>query len=469
MRRDNRRQIPAVSKILDALGRFDLPRPFVVEVVRRKLLQIRAHSALSNLQSIVGDVRRSLDQCLASRLQGVVNGTGIVIHTNFGRAPLPAEAMEALNKIGAGYSNLEYDLSNGERGGRGAYIESALALLCRAESATVVNNCAAALVLIVHHFTRKADKVRPSSFAKATAGKPDVSEVIISRGEMVQIGGGFRIAEILEATGAKLCEVGATNRTTLQDYARAVGPKTAMILKVHRSNFFMSGFVDSPSSNEISALAKKNRIPFVEDLGSGAMIASELLGIADGEPTPADVLKAGPDLVCFSGDKLFGGAQAGIIAGKKRIVIALKSEPLFRALRCDKLCLAVLQATVDLYLDQKTGEIPALAFLQTSEDALRARAEAITANLADLPMKIAIGRGKAKTGGGTLPKSNVPSVTIDLVPRDSSLADFAASLRTSNPPVIGFVADSRFKLDLRTIFPQQDHVVISAIRAACTK
>jgi L-seryl-tRNA(Ser) seleniumtransferase len=231
----------------------------------------------------------------------------------------------------------------------------------------------------------------------------------------------------------------------------------------------MSGFVESPSSNEIRTLAKKNRTPFVEDLGSGAVIATESLGIAEHEPTPAEVLKAGADLVCFSGDKLFGGPQAGIIAGKKRFVTALKREPLFRALRCDKLCLAALQATVDLHLDQKIGEIPALALLQTSEDALRVRAAAIASHLADLPMKIAIGRGRAKTGGGTLPKSNVSSVTIDFLPKHSSLAEFAASLRASNPPVIGYIADNRFKLDLRTIFPQQDDSVISAARAACTK
>ena len=460
MRCDKRRQIPAVSKILDALGHSDLPRPFVVEIVRRKLSQIRASRAVSEFEAIVADVRRSLDEFRASRLQSVINGTGIVIHTNFGRAPLSSEAMHALNEIGAAYSNLEYDLAKGERGGRGVYVESALALLCEAEAATVVNNCAAALLLIVQHFTRKAGRARP----------PGAPEVVISRGELVQIGGGFRISEIVAAaTGAKLREVGATNKTTLEDYAHAVGPETAMILKVHRSNFFMSGFVESPSSNEISALARKNRIPFVEDLGSGAMIATESLGIAEHEPTPGDVLKAGADLVCFSGDKLFGGPQAGIIAGKKRFVTALKREPLFRALRCDKLCLAALQATVDLHLDQKIGEIPTLTLLQTSEDALRARATAIASSLADLPMKIAIGRGKAKTGGGTLPKSNVPSVTIDFIPRDRSLAEFAASLRASNPPVIGYIADNRFKLDLRTIFPEQDESVINAARAACTK
>ncbi len=468
MRSDKRRQIPAVSKVLDALGYFDLPRPLVVEIVRRKLAQMRGGSAPSNLEATVAQVRRLLDEFRQSRLQSVINGTGIVIHTNFGRAPLSKEAMHALNEIGPAYSNLEYDLANGERGGRGAYIETALALLCKAEAATVVNNCAAALVLIVQHFTQKAGRPRPLSFAKATAGKPNASEVILSRGELVQIGGGFRITEILETSGAELREVGATNKTTLEDYANAIGPKTAMILKVHRSNFFMGGFVESPSSNEISALAKRNRIPFVEDLGTG-VIATESLEIAEREPTPADILKAGADLVCFSADKLFGGPQAGIIAGRKRIVVSLKREPLFRALRCDKLCLAALQTTVNLHLNQKIDEIPALAFLQTSEGALRARAAAIAANLVGLPMKIAIGRGKAKTGGGTLPKSNVPSVTMNFIPRDRSLAEFAASLRASSPPVIGYIADNWFKLDLRTIFPQQDDVVISAIRAACTK
>jgi L-seryl-tRNA(Ser) seleniumtransferase len=454
-----RRQIPAVSKILDVLGEWDLPRPFVVEFIRWKLSQIRAKSDLPHLESIVADVRRSLDQLRASRLQPVINGTGIVIHTNFGRAPLASNAIHALNKVGSGYSNLEYDLLTGERGRRGGYVESALALLCEAEAATVVNNCAAALVLIGHHFTRKTDRAR----------SPGAPEVVISRGELVQIGGGFRIGEMLEATGARLREIGATNKTTLEDYANAIGPQTAMILKVHRSNFSMSGFVASPSSKEISALAKKRRIPFVEDLGTGAVIATGSLGIAEDEPTAVEVLKSGADLVCFSGDKLFGGPQAGIIVGKKRFVTALKREPLFRAFRCDKLCLAALETTVDLHLDQKIDEIPALAVLKTSEDALRARAEAISSNLQGLPATIAIGSGKAKAGGGTLPNSNVPSVTIDIVPAKSSVAALAAILRTSNPPVIGYIGDSRFKLDLRTIFPEQDNLVVKAIREACTE
>ncbi len=448
-----RRQIPAVNRILDAVGHCDLPRPVIVDLVRRKLSEIRAARSVPKFESIMALVRRSLDELRASKLQPIINGTGIVIHTNFGRAPLPRDAICPLDGIGSGYSNLEYDLAAGERGRRGSYVETALALLCEAEAATVVNNCAAALVLIVRHFTRTK------------------TDVVISRGELVQIGGGFRIGEIIEATGAKLREVGATNKTTVNDYARAIGPNTAMILKVHRSNFFMSGFVESPSPEEISALAQKKRIPFIEDLGSGAVVATEELGIAEHEPTPAEALKSGVDLVCFSGDKLFGGPQAGIIAGKERLIAALKREPLFRALRCDKLSLAALQATVDLHLNQRTGEIPTLALLQISEDELRARAAAICDQLAKRcsKLQIASGRGTAKTGGGTLPKSNLPSVTIDIVTKNSLLTDFASTLRAWNPPVIGYIAGDRFKLDLRTIFPHQDGLVIQAISAACTK
>ncbi len=453
----SRREIPAVNKVLDALGEYDLatasklPRPLIVDLVRRELSKIRCNSEIPEFELTVEHLRQSLDLHRASRLQPVINGTGIVIHTNFGRAPLAPEAIRALTEIGSGYCNLEYDLATGDRGDRGAYIENALALLCGAEGAAIANNCAAALVLIVQHFT---------------AAKP---EVIISRGEMVQIGGGFRIGEIIEATGATLCEVGATNKTTIDDYSRAIGPRSAMILKVHRSNFFMSGFVESPSAAAIAALARKKRIPFVEDLGSGAIVPTEQFGIAEHEPTPAEALKAGADLVCFSGDKLFGGPQAGIIAGKKRFVTALKREPLFRALRCDKLCFSALQATIDLHLNQAAAEIPAIGLSQSAEDELRKRAASIKNALSDLPLQIAIGRSTAKVGGGTLPKSTMASVTIEIVPRHCSCADLAASLRSTTPPVIGYTANDRFKLDLRTILPQQDEAVVEAIRAACAR
>lgn len=447
-----------MSKVLDALGHYDFSRTVIIDLVRRELATIRARAEIPEFESIVDSVRRSLANLRATRLQPVINGTGIVIHTNLGRAPLAPEAIRALKEIGPAYSNLEYDLVIGERGRRGSYIENALALLCEAESATVVNNCAAALVLIVHHFTR----------AEGRGGKdaPTRSEVVISRGEMVQIGGGFRISEIIEAAGAKVREVGATNKTTLSDYAKAIGQNTALILKVHRSNFFMDGFVESPSSAALAAFARKKRVPFVQDLGSGAIFPTEPLGLAEHEPTPAEALKDGAGLVCFSGDKLFGGPQAGIIAGKKRFVAALKREPLFRALRCDKLVFAALQATIDLHLDQ-SGGIPAIALLQVSEEELRARAGAIVDRLEGVPARIAIGCGTVKVGGGTLPKSTMSSVTIDIVPKNCSLADFAARLRASNPPVIGYIANARCKLDLRTIFPQQDEFVVAALRAAC--
>ncbi len=445
----SRRAIPSVTKVLDSLGEIDLPRPLIVDFVRRELSKIRASGKIPEFRPIVDLVRISLEQLHASRLQPVINGTGIVIHTNVGRAPLASAAVLALKEVGSAYSNLEYDLVTGSRGHRGAYIETALALLCAAESATVVNNCAAALVLIVRHFTR---------------AKP---EVVISRGELVQIGGEFRIGEILEATGVKLREIGATNKTALADYSRAIGPQTGIILKVHRSNFFMSGFVESPSSAAIAALARKKRVPFAEDLGSGAIVGTEQFGIPEHEPTPAEALKDGADLVCFSGDKLFGGPKAGIIVGKKRFITALKREPLFRALRCDKLILAALQSTVDFYLTDSTSEIPAMAFLRISKDELRARAAAILARLRGLPLQIAIGRGTVKVGGGTLPRSMMSSITIDIFPENCSVQDFASTLRRSIPPVIGHVANERFKLDLRTIFPQQDDAVVDAIRTAC--
>jgi len=450
MKSRSRRAIPAVTKILDSLGQIDLPRPLIVDLVRRELTQIRRQRRIPEFTAVVDLVRASLENLRASRIQPLINGTGIVIHTNLGRAPLPQGAGEVLRNVASSYNNLELDLATGDRGARAGYLERALAVLCQAEAAAIVNNCAAALVLIVRHFVQKKN------------------EIIVSRGELVQIGGGFRIGEILEASGAKLREVGATNKTTLADYVRAVGQQTALILKVHRSNFFMSGFVESVSTAELSALARKKRVPFVEDLGSGAMIATEQIGLHHHEPTPAEALNNGADLVCFSGDKLFGGPQAGIIVGKKRLITALKAEPLFRALRCDKLVFAALQTTVDLHLNQVLSEIPALALLQIPKDELRARAAAMVTRLQGLPVKITIGTGAAKVGGGTLPQSTVPSITIDFLPENSSLEDFVRTLRRSSPPVIGYIAGGRFKLDLRTIFSHQDDLVIDTIRTACT-
>ena len=445
-----RRAIPAVNKVLDSLGQVDLPRPLVVDVVRRELAELRQVPEIPEFGAIVDRVRIAVQKLQTSRVQPVINGTGIVVHTNLGRAPLSQGVGEVLRHVASAYNNIELDLDTGDRGGRGAYLERALAVLCEAEAATVVNNCAASLVLVVRHFTKNK------------------GEVIISRGELVQIGGGFRIGEIIEASGAKLREVGATNRTTLADYARAIGKQTALILKVHRSNFFMSGFVESPSTAELAALARKKRIPFVEDLGSGAMIPTEQIGLHHHEPTPMESLKAGADLICFSGDKLFGGPQAGIIIGKNRLIDTLKREPLFRALRCDKLTFAALQTTVDLHLNQVTSEIPALALLQIPKDELRARAAAIVTRLQGLPLKITIGTGSGKAGGGALPKSIVPSITIDLLPENSAMEEFAQALRRATPPVVSYIGGGRIKLDLRTILSHQDDLLVDAIRTAAT-
>jgi L-seryl-tRNA(Ser) seleniumtransferase len=428
------------------LGNFDLPRPLVVALVRHELAVIRQEKRVPRLDAIIERLRASLDALRLSQIQPLINGTGIVIHTNFGRAPLSAAAIESMKDIAANYNNLEYDLTNGERGQRATYLEQNLALLCGAEAATVVNNCAAALVLTLRHFTERK------------------REVIISRGELIQIGGGFRIPEILEASGAKLREVGTTNKTALSDYARAIGPDTALILKVHRSNFFMGGFVESPSTESLAKLARAKRVPFVEDLGSGAIIATEKAAAIEHEPTPAETLKRGVDLVCFSGDKLLGGPQAGIIAGKLRHVAALKREPFFRALRCDKLILVALQTTADLYLSGETKAVPALALIQVPNDELRQRAEKVIARLRELPLGAEIGDGKAQIGGGSLPRSTIQSVTLDFTIDDP--AAFAARLRRGKLPVIGYIAAGKYKLDLRTIFPRQDEELVTALRSA---
>jgi L-seryl-tRNA(Ser) seleniumtransferase len=461
-----RRAIPATDRILRALGETGLPRPLVVAEVRRELAAIR-HAVASqrastsnvtasahdtpDLTAVVAGVRRRLEDLRRLRLQPVINATGVIIHTNLGRAPLGPEASGTLDTIARQYSNLEFDLRTGNRGSRGLYVEHCLARLCGAESATVTNNCAAALVLMLRHFTRN-----------------DRKEVIISRGELVQIGGGFRIPDILETSGATLREIGTTNRTDLDDYARAVSPRTALILKVHRSNFFMEGFVDSPDPGEIAELARRRRIPIVEDLGSGAVTPTERLGLTPHEPTPAEVLKQGVDLVCFSGDKLLGGPQAGIIAGRSRYVRTLKGDPFFRALRCDKLILAALQSTAETCLQAlpPTDGGPRIwQLIRTPVAELQRRAEALRETLATLPLKIRLSRGTSRVGGGTLPQTEIESLTIDLQPETMAVKDLASRLRLGRPPVIARVAGGWLKLDLRTVLPDQDAALEGALRS----
>jgi L-seryl-tRNA(Ser) seleniumtransferase len=445
---DTRRNIPSVEKVLGYLGNSALPRTVVLSIVRSELDCIRAANQLSDEHSILMRVRRAVERFTAGKLQPVINGTGILIHTNFGRAPLATEALAAIQAVGAHYNNLEYDLVDGSRGSRGSALEHKLALLCHAEAATVVNNCAAALVLALRHFT---------------VHKP---EVIISRGELLQIGGGFRIPEILEASGAHLREIGTTNQTSIEDYERATHLGTGLILKVHRSNFEMNGFVASPGTEAIAGLAKAHGIPFIEDLGSGAILATESFDISH-EPTPKEVLREGADLVTFSGDKLFGGPQAGIIAGKRESVAALKKEPFFRALRCDKLIFAALEATADLYLSGNASEkIPIFKMLHLPADGLRTRAEYVAQKLAGLPLTANVAVGESCVGGGSLPQSRIPSTRLELAPHDIHLSLFAARLRASSPPLLGCLSSGIFRLDFRTIFPEQDEQVWQMIKNA---
>ncbi len=465
------RQIPSVEKVLQALGDTGLPRSLVVAAVRRHLADLRKSKRIPEFEEVASGVRTSIEGLKLSRIQPVINGTGILIHTNLGRAPLGPAAVETLEAIGANYNNLEFDLATGERGGRASYLEQCLATLCNAEAATVVNNCAAALILILRYFagggTGLAEIAPPKKGRRGLAepAAPRKNEVIISRGELVQIGGGFRIPEILETSGARLREVGTTNKTSIGDYARAISKQTALILRVHRSNFFMGGFVESPATEELAALAKKKRIPFVEDLGSGAMISTERFGGIEHEPTPAEVVARGVDLVCFSGDKLLGGPQAGIIAGKARLVSALKKDAFFRALRCDKLILGALQTTAELYLSGAEG-VPVIEMLQFKTEELASRAESIIKQISGVPVKASVGKGRAQMGGGTLPRAVVPSVTVDLEPPGLTLAQLAEHLRKGKPPVVGYAGGQRFKIDLRTVFPRQDLELAEAIRKA---
>jgi len=446
-------QLPSVETLAKRLtGESDLPRPLVTGFVKRRLSEWRtrlAEGEAADRASIEQEIQSGLKDFSSSRLQPVINATGVIIHTNLGRSPLGQRASETLSEVATGYSNLEFNLLDGKRGKRAGYLETALAVLLETEAATAVNNCAAALVLTLR-----------------TLISSEKNEVIVSRGELVEIGGGFRIPEVLETSGAKLVEVGATNKTHLKDYADAISDRTALILKVHRSNFYLEGFTDEPDVTEISSLAHNHGIPLVEDLGSGAVMNTDQLAPIDHEPTPQDALRNGIDLVIFSGDKLLGGPQAGIIAGNADLVERIKSEPFFRAVRCDKLILTVLQECIDDYLACK-GEtkpsIPVLDFLSTPVEELRIRAEEISSQLKDLSFPVSIVETLSRTGGGTMPRAEIPSIALEITSVGSSLEKLARILRCGDPAIVGYVSGEKFLLNLRTVFPSQDQSIVNAL------
>ncbi len=448
--------LPSVETLANQLSQHcPLPKPLIIGFVRREIDQWRTKLLAGETherEEIEADISGKLEHFSASRLQPVINGTGVLIHTNLGRSPLGKTAANALQQIATGYSNLEFNLPEGTRGKRAGYLETALACLLGADSATAVNNCAAALVIILRHLANG-----------------EKNEVIVSRGELVEIGGGFRIPEILETSGAKLVEVGATNKTHLSDYANAITPNTALILKVHRSNFYIGGFTSEPEVAELSALAKEHDFPLVEDIGSGAMMNTDELAPIDHEPTPQAALRNGVDLVCFSGDKLLGGPQSGIIAGNSKLVAGIKNEPFFRAVRCDKLILTVLQESIDEYLrtqaDPSKTDIPTLRNLAETVENLQARAEKILSEIGTLSKaEIQIISSTATTGGGTMPTSQIPSVALALTPTGISLNKLSKSLRIGSPAIVGYTESNRFCLDLRTIFPWQDEAISATLK-----
>jgi len=454
------RSLPSVEKILQQLDPTDfdpLPRPLVADVVRDEVAALRDRVRESEKPLEDGEALRlvtdALLQVRSSRLQPVINATGVLIHTNLGRSPVGPRAADALRTIATSYNNLEFDLPTGQRGKRAGYLERLLATLTEAPAAVAVNNCASALVVILKSLISE--------------GK---TEIIVSRGELVEIGGGFRVPEIMEASGATLVEVGATNKTNVGDYEKAITERTAGFLKVHRSNFYLGGFTEEPSTEDLAELAESKGIPFVEDLGSGAMMQTDQLAPIEHEPTPMEVLGKGVGLVCFSGDKLLGGPQSGIIAGRADLVAAVKKEPFFRAVRCDKLILTVLQETVTEYLAARHGDskelpnIPVIRALALPVAELRARAEAMASQL-PAPLTADIVDSKATTGGGTMPKSEIPSIALRLSHPDLKAEQLATRLRHGASPIVGYVEDDSFHLDLRTVFPEQDEVVLEALHA----
>ncbi|HEY4413200.1 MAG TPA: L-seryl-tRNA(Sec) selenium transferase [Gaiellaceae bacterium] len=419
-----RRDLPSV----DELAR-DVGDPLAVDAARTVLARAREEiQAGADPGDLAGRLRAELDAVRAPSLRRVINATGVIIHTNLGRAPLAPEALARVQEAARGYSNLELDLEDGERGSRQDHLAGLVRRLTGGEAALVVNNNAAAVLL-------------------ALAALAEGREVVVSRGELLEIGDGFRIPDVLARSGARLVEVGTTNRTRAADYEAAIGPETAVLLRVHQSNFRVVGFTELPRIEELAVVARRHGIPLVDDLGSGA------LGDIPGEPSARESLAAGADLVCFSGDKLLGGPQGGIVAGRADLVERLRRHPLQRALRVDKLSLAALEGTLRLHLDAP-ARIPVLRMLREDANMVRARA----VRLAEMTGGT-VEETVARVGGGALPLAELPSFACAL---DESLA---APLRTGEPPVIGIVRDGRLLLDCRTLADDELDEVAAAVRA----
>jgi L-seryl-tRNA(Ser) seleniumtransferase len=381
----------------------------------------------------------------------LINASGVILHTNLGRAPLPAAVLEEFRESATQYSNLEYDVAAGARGKRDVHTSRLIERLTGAEAAIVVNNCAAAVLVTLAALARGG-------------------EVIVSRGELIEIGDGFRIPEIMEQSGAVLREVGTTNRTRISDYENAINEKTCVLLRVHPSNFTVSGFTEKPEVAELIALGQRARLPVLEDLGSGCLVDLAPIGIT--EPTARESVEAGFSLVLFSGDKLLGGPQAGIIAGKKELVQKVRRHPLFRALRVDKLTIAAMEATLRAYLRGAWNEIPALRMMQTSIDEISVRTEAfyktLRANVSNADVAVEIVDGRSLVGGGSTPAQSLPTKVLRIASARHSATDLEIRLRTfaGSTPVVARIEDDRLLIDLRTVFPEQEVALAEALAQA---
>jgi len=451
------RRLPAVEKLLEApelageILRYS--RPLVTQATRHVLSELRDEikggKSTPSLLQIIRRIKEHLKGEWPGFMSPVINGTGVILHTNLGRAPLSAKAIEAISALGSHYFNLESDLEEGGRGTRSLELRRLLAVLTGAEDALAVNNNAAAVLL---------------ALVALAHGK----EAIVSRGELVQIGGGFRVPEILEQSGVTLREVGTTNQTLLKDYEKAVNEKTALILKVHRSNFVQKGFVGEAPISELAGLAARRGVPLVYDMGSGAMLDTSEFGL-EREPIVQEALHDGADIVCFSGDKLLGGPQAGIIAGKRKLIQPLLSHPLMRVIRLDKLSAIALEATVKSYLDKTTvSDIPVWRMMSVGQAELQRRAKAVVRKLKTDSVQAEVVKGASMVGGGTLPEQSLPTALISIKPA-GSVEDFARCLRLSEPPLITRVENDNILIDMRTVFPEQDDTLFSIIQTAWSK
>ena len=456
------RQIPSVDELLlqprlAALSKR-ADRNLVVEVTRAALADLRARIAGdSNWTAISVDsasveelISDQVEKILSRSLQAVINATGVILHTNLGRAPLPETAVDECRRTATQYSNLEYDLAAGARGKRDVHTSELLTRLTGAEAAVVVNNCAAGVLVTLAALARGG-------------------EVIVSRGELIEIGDGFRIPEIMEQSGAVLREVGATNRTHLADYGNAINEKTRILLRVHPSNFKVTGFTDKPSIEELVALSQQKGLPLVEDLGSGCLVDLSEYGVS--EPTVKQSVQAGVSVVMFSGDKLLGGPQAGVIAGKKELIARIRRYPLFRALRVDKLTIAALEATLRAYLRAAWDEIPAIRMVRATPQELKRRAENFIRELRpELPLdevEIEIAEGASLAGGGSTPSQSLPTKIIRIASARYSATKLEQRLRgaPAGISVIARVEDDRLILDLRTVFPEQEALLAKTLAA----